>query len=172
MTYSIKMKMVDYIHMSNEERRERGFADLFRELCCTEFCDINDSYDLYENTNDEDNHDLRKYAVYQRSTGELKCLLSDAGLALDLCYEDSDFRDKRHELYKQIAILAGWPEKLPMTWRSLRSKLNRLSDELLDMPVMVDDPTSDHYEVTSLSPYDLAEPASFDNPLSLTIDRF
>ena len=103
---------VDYQSMNGIERREHGFEDLYREWSCTEFYADDDNYDLYMNVDDEDNHDMRKYAVYQRSTGELKCLLGDAAMALDLCYDDNDFRDKRHELYRQIALAAGWPEKM------------------------------------------------------------
>lgn len=104
--------LVDYHSMNGIERREHGFEDLYREWSCTEFYADDDNYDLYMNVDDEDNHDMRKYAVYQRSTGELKCLLGDAAMALDLCYDDNDFRDKRHEMYRQIALAAGWPEKM------------------------------------------------------------
>lgn len=113
MAHEVKnARLVDYQSMTGIERRECGFEDLYREWSCTEFYESDDNYDLYEDADEENDFDCKKYAVYQHSTGELKCLLGDALMALDLCYRDTDFRDKRHELYRQIALAAGWPEKM------------------------------------------------------------
>ena len=118
---------VDYQSMTGIERREHGFEGLYNQWMCTEFFADDDNYDLYEDIDDKDNHDMRKYAVYQRSTGELKCLVGDAAMALDLCYDDNDFRDKRHELYRQIAIAAGWPENMTSKKR-YTVRINRYMD--------------------------------------------
>lgn len=103
-----------------------GWKEFINEQHCTEFSVDGDYYAVYEDMDRADDHDLNKYAVYHHVSGDLVCLVSDAGRALDLCYVDNDFRDKRHELYRQIAILAGWPERLPTKRFTVR--LHRIMD--------------------------------------------
>lgn len=86
--------------------------DFIVEAKCTEFFDDGDYYAVYENLDEPDDHERKKYAIYQHNTGKLICLMADSGLVLDLCYDDEDYRLERDELYKQIAMLAGWPEKI------------------------------------------------------------
>ncbi len=86
--------------------------EFIHEVSCTCF-EGDDYYIVYENLDEEDDHDRRKYAVYLHSTGELICLVADSGLVLDACYDDVDYMEQRNGLYKQIAMLAGWPKKLP-----------------------------------------------------------
>ena len=87
--------------------------EFITEVKCTWF-DEGEYYAVYENLDEEDDHDRKKYAVYSSSTGELFCLIADSGLVLDACYDDWKYRDERNKLYKQIAMLAGWPEKMPV----------------------------------------------------------
>lgn len=86
--------------------------DFIHEVKCTWF-EGDDYYAVYENLDEEDDHERRKYAVYLHSTGELICLIADSGLVLDSCYDDQKYMYERDKLYKQIALLAGWPERLP-----------------------------------------------------------
>lgn len=87
--------------------------EFMREVNFTTFDAPDDYYAVYENLDEPDDHDRKKYAVYLHSTGELICLMVDCGCALDCCYDDAEYMGKRNELYKQIAMLAGWPEKMP-----------------------------------------------------------
>lgn len=62
-----------------------------------------------------------------------------------------------------------------MTWRDLLDELTAIKEHaacLLDMRVMIDDHIhGSFYGVSVLSPYDDDAPASFTNPLSLTISN-
>lgn len=87
--------------------------EFMREVNFTTFDAPDDYYAVYENLDEEDDHERRKYAVYLHSTGELICLMTDCGCVLDCCYDDAEYMEQRNELYRQIAILAGWPKKIP-----------------------------------------------------------
>ena len=97
--------------------------DFIDEVKCTWF-DDGDYYAVYEDLDEEDDHERRKYAVYDHATGSLICLIADSGLVLDSCYDDEQYMNERNKLYKQIAILAGWPERLPHR-KKYRVKLAR-----------------------------------------------
>lgn len=90
--------------------------DFIGGVKCTWF-DDGDYYAVYEDLDEEDDHERRKYAVYDHATGSLICLIADSGLVLDGCYEDEQYMNERNKLYKQIAVLAGWPERLPLRRR-------------------------------------------------------
>lgn len=86
--------------------------DFIREVKLTEFGEEGDYYAVYENLDEDNDHDRKKYAVYLHSTGDLICLIADSGLVLDCCYDDAKYMEERNKLYKQIAMLAGWPERI------------------------------------------------------------
>lgn len=101
--------------------------DFIAEVGFTEFGEEGDYYAVYEDLDEEDDHDRKKYAIYLHSTGKLLCLLGDSGLVLDCCYDDMDYATKRNELYRQIAMLAGWPEKIE-TKKPYRVTIKRTID--------------------------------------------
>lgn len=117
-------------------------------------------YAVYEDLDEKDDHDRKKYAVYASGTGELICLVADSGSVLDGCYEDEEYMTERNKLYKQIAMLAGWPEKMPlrrMTWRDLLNELHKQPDDVLDMPAYINvtqETWTGLHEVTSLTTWD------------------
>ena len=122
------MAEVNYIGMPKKEREGIWrIEDLRLQQMCTSFDDENDYYALYRNLDvkDGDSNDDRTYAVYLHNGGKLLCLLVDAGVALE-GYEDVDYGCKRAELYRQIAIEAGWPEILPKPRFTVR--LHRIVD--------------------------------------------
>lgn len=131
---------INYMSMSEEELAEvYRLKDLRFENECTAFDADGDEYvclrDLDGNTDD------RGYAVYLKSTGDLRCLVADAPNALD-GYEDCEYGDKRSELYRQIALLAGWPEHLDelnhqLTWRQLLDEISKMPKEFLDTTAYV-----------------------------------
>lgn len=159
--------------------------EFMREVNYTTFGALGDYYAVYENLDEPDDHDRKKYAVYLHSTGELICLMADCGCALDCCYDDAEYMSKRNELYKQIALLAGWPEKIPhqhMTWRDVQGYINSLPEEALDLDVLVwvapkyggteewvvD---SDHFiPITSVSPFYEHTPIGTENMPSINLD--
>ena len=101
--------------------------EFMREVNYTTFDALGDYYAVYENLDEPDDHDRKKYAVYLHSTGELICLMADCGCALDCCYADEEYVNVRNELYKQIAMLAGWPEKIS-TKNRYTVRINRIMD--------------------------------------------
>lgn len=126
---------VDYMHMTDDEIREvYRLGDLKSEYECTCFDMDGDEYVCYRDL--DGNSDDRGYAVYLKSSGHLLCLLADAGNALE-GYEDCEYGVKRSELYRQIALLAGWPEyvhefKRALTWRELIDEMMTIPKEFLD----------------------------------------
>lgn len=116
MAYEVKnVREINYRNMSDNDIKSAGVYGLdalVREANATSFYKDDDYYVLYCDEDRHSDHDLNMYAVYLNSTGELLCLLSDAGQALDCCYDNTDFRDARHEMYRKIALLAGWPENI------------------------------------------------------------
>lgn len=108
------MQEVNYIGMSEKESKEIWRLDDLRAEQMSTCFDDDDYFALYKDVdaNDRESNDDRTYAVYMHNSGNLLCLLVDAGSALE-GYEDCEYGDKRNELYKQIAMLAGWPKKLP-----------------------------------------------------------
>lgn len=160
MSYEVKhVKEINYLGMSEEERKEIWRLDdlRFQEMG-TCFDDENDYFALYEdvdNPADKTTTDAT-YAVYMSKSGELLCLLHDAGVALNGCV-DANYYYERLALYKQIAMLAGWPEILPpqhMTWRDLLNELRKQPDDVLDMPAYVNvtqETWAGLHEVTSLT---------------------
>lgn len=135
---------VNYRAMTDEQLREVYHLNELKTEWQATFFDVeDDDYVCYRDMDDDtENHDERAYAVYLKSTGELLCLVADAGMALE-GWLDHDYCSKRNELYKQIALLAGWPENMSdlqvgMTWRQLIKKLNdELPKEFLDTPAYV-----------------------------------
>ena len=122
------MAEVNYIGMSKKEREGIWrIEDLRLQQMCTSFDDEDDYYALYRNLDvkDGDSADDTAYAVYLHDSGKLLCLLVDAGVALE-GYEDVDYGCKRAELYRQIAIEAGWPKILPKPRFTVR--LHRIVD--------------------------------------------
>ena len=105
----------------------RHWDEFMREVNFTTFDTPDDYYAVYENLDEEDDRERRKYAVYLHSTNELICLMADCGCVLDCCYDDAEYMKQRNELYKQIAMLAGWPEKLPPKKR-YTVRINRIMD--------------------------------------------
>lgn len=132
---------IDYRNMTDKQLSDVYRLDVLKsEWSCTCFDAEDDYYVCLQDV--EDTTDDRGYAVYLKSTGDLLCLVVDCGTALE-GYEDTDYGVERNELYKQIALLAGWPEsmydlKVGMTWRQLIKKLNdELPKEFLDTPAYV-----------------------------------
>lgn len=130
---------IKYTEMTDEEVRGiYGLRDLLHEWSCTSFDEGDGFVCLKDPTNPSDDRD---YAVYLKSTGGLLCLLGDAGNALE-GYEDSEYGMERNVLYRQIALLAGWPEsmhdlKVGMTWRQLIVEMLKVPQEYLDTPAYV-----------------------------------
>ena len=166
--YTVKnIREVKYHDMSNDERSNIWrLEDLWLQNAATSFDDENEFFALYEDIDryaDVDGYndgDDRKYAVYLHNSGRLCCLLCDCTVALN-GYSDTDYGMQREELYRQIAMAAGWPEFLPeqhiMTWRDLLDELKKQPDKVLDMPayVNVTQRTWDGlHEVTSLTTWD------------------
>lgn len=173
------MLEVKYMCMSEKERKEIWrLDDLRAEQICTCFDDDGDYFALYKDldASDRESNDDRTYAVYAHKSGDLLCLLSDAGSALE-GFKDFEYGYKRNELYKQIAMLAGWPEKLPhhMTWRELIDILQTKYKDALDDPVHVWVPKDDDFDefpyISDVSPYDMDDKAGYwnNNPLSITV---
>ena len=162
MSHIVKhMKEINYLGMSQKERSKIWRLDDFvAQQMCTCF-DDGDYYALYRDAAVpvDDSNDDRTYAVYLHNSGKLVCLLSDAGSALE-GYEDVEYGEQRSILYKQIAMLAGWPETLPpqrMTWRDLLNELRKQPDNVLDMPAYVNVTQSTWdglHEITSLTTWD------------------
>lgn len=130
---------VDFANMDEERLKEIfHLSELKNEWECTTF-DDGDGWICYEDV-DGDTDD-RGYAVYSKATGNLLCLVADSGTALE-GYEDPSYGYERSKLYKQIALLAGWPEnasdlKRQLTWRELIAKLKGFGDEFLDTDAFV-----------------------------------
>ena len=108
--------------------------EFMREVNFTTFDALGDYYAVYENLDEPDDHNRKKYAVYLHSTGELICLIADCGCALDCCYDDAEYMERRDELYKQIAMLAGWPKKIKP-----RQRYTVRISRVMDVEVCVDD---------------------------------
>lgn len=131
---------VNYMAMSDGElSKVYRLSDLKSQYVCTSFDQEGDRYVCFRDL--DGNSDDRGYAVYLKSSGRLLCLLVDAGSALE-GYEDFEYGAERDELYRQIAILAGWPEsmselRLGLTWRQFIAKLNDFPKEFLDTPAYV-----------------------------------
>ena len=129
---------VNYEKMSDDKLREiYGLRDLKIEQECTDF-DDGEGYVCLKDL--DDGPDYKDYAVYSKG-GRLLCLLCDCSVALD-GYEDWEYGDKRNELYRQIALLAGWPESMHdlnvgMTWRQLIAQINEFPKEFLDTAAYV-----------------------------------
>lgn len=128
---------IDYRNMTDKQLSDVYRLDVLKsEWSCTCFDAEDDYYVCLQDV--EDTTDDRGYAVYLKSTGDLLCLVADCGTALD-GYEDTDYGVERNELYKQIALLAGWPEsmydlKVGMTWRQLIVEMLKVPTEFLDTP--------------------------------------
>ena len=130
MSYKVtNVREVNYLGMSEEERKEIWRLDDLRfQQMTTSFFDDGEYFALYEdidNPADNTTNDST-YAVYMGKSGELLCLLADSGVALTAC-DDSEYGERRAALYKQIAIAAGWPEKLPIKKR-YTVQLHRILD--------------------------------------------
>lgn len=129
MSYKVtNVKEIYYIGMSAEERKGiYRLNDLRLQQMCTCF-DDGDYFALYKDADvkDTDSNDDRTYAVYMHNSGELLCLLVDADNALNGCV-DARYFSERAKLYRQIAMLAGWPEKLPAKKR-YTVRINRIMD--------------------------------------------
>lgn len=132
MKYQVKhMREINYFNMSEDERKKIWrLNDLYMQQICTCFDEEDNYFALYVDTDVDtkggcDNDD-RAYAVYMHKSGELICLLSDAGSCLN-GFQDHEYGYERNELYRQIALLAGWPEKLPPKKR-YTVRINRIMD--------------------------------------------
>lgn len=130
MGYKVKnVKEINYLGMSMKEREEIYYLkELVGQQLSTSFYDDGEYFALYEDIDNpmEYSTDDRTYAVYFGKSKELLCLLCDAGVALNAC-DDYDYMCERAELYKKIALAAGWPEKLPIKQR-YTIRLNRILD--------------------------------------------
>lgn len=92
---------------------------------CTEFYTEGDYYAIYERkavapkgrcslidgTHCFIGDESCMYAVYLKKSRRLMCLIDDAEIAL--CLNDDGFEGLRAEMYRNMAIAAGWPETLP-----------------------------------------------------------
>lgn len=129
MSYKVtNVKEIYYMGMSAEERKGiYRLNDLRVQQLCTCFGD-GDYFALYKDADVKyaESIDDRTYAVYMHNSGELICLLVDADSALNGC-ANAQYFVERAKLYKQIAMLAGWPEKLPAKKR-YTVRINRIMD--------------------------------------------
>ena len=140
-----KRKVTNVVEVNYRSMTDKELADVYRldalksEWECTSFDAENDYYVCLQDV--DDTTDDRGYAVYLKSTGDLLCLVADCGTALE-GFEDTDYGCERNELYRQIALLAGWPAnmselRLGMTWRRLITEMVTIPQEFLDTPAYV-----------------------------------
>lgn len=161
---------VKYMDMTDEEISEVfRLNELKSQYECTSFDEEGDRYVCYRNLDNPDNVDDTGYAVYLKSSGHLLCLLADAGNALE-GYEDCEYGAKRSKLYRQIALLAGWPEyafelKRTLTWRELIDEMKLIPMEFLDTTAYVWDSHRESLEpVTGLKPWEFFLDGSIPGP--------
>lgn len=139
MSYKVtNVREVNYIGMNEEERKKIWrLDDLRMQQMTTDFFDEDEYFALYEDLNN--NLDCATndatYAVYMKKSGELLCLLVDAGVALNGC-DDYNYYCEREKLYKQIAMAAGWPEKMVL---SEKKRYTVRIIRILDMEVYAKD---------------------------------
>lgn len=141
-----------------------GILGLANQWATTSF-ESGHAWDVYENpiTEHRDEYDERRYAVYDRASRQLLCLTEDAENALD-GKADNVWYQERLQLYRQMAIIAGFPEQLPK--QSVTAILETISTQELYEELMHRD---DVFAVTLWTKDDL--PLALDDVDSETMDE-
>jgi len=125
------VREINYMSMSEDERKEIWRLDDLRlQQITTSFHDEDEYFALYEDLDNRTDYATNDatYAVYMGKSKELLCLLVDAGVALNGC-DDYDYYCERANLYKRIALAAGWPEKMDChTKERFTVRLKRIVD--------------------------------------------